>query len=75
MNPDFSNFTLGPIGRFVIAVVATFIACSILVPVALGLARAFGIYTIVTESRCKVYMLFGKVVAVINEPGLHFLPA
>jgi len=75
MNPDFSNFTFGPIGRFFIAGVVTFIACSVLVPVALGLARAFGIYTIVTESRCKVYMLFGKVVAVINEPGLHFLPA
>jgi len=29
----------------------------------------------VNEGRCKVYMLFGKVVAVINEPGLHFLLA
>ena len=75
MNPDFSNFTLGPAGHFFIAVVATFIACSLLVPVLLGLARVTGWYTIVNESRCKVYMLFGKVVAVINEPGLHFLPA
>ena len=74
MNTDFTNFSVGPIGHFFIAAVVTFIACSIFVPVALGLARAFGIYTIVNESRCKVYMLFGKVVAVINEPGLHFLP-
>ncbi len=75
MNTDFPNVTLGPIGSFFIAVVATFIACSVLVPVLLGLARTLGLYTIVNESRCKVYMLFGKVVAVINEPGLHFLPA
>ena len=74
MNTDFPHVTLGPIGGFFIAVVATFIACSVLVPLVLGLARTLGLYTIVNESRCKVYMLFGKVVAVINEPGLHFLP-
>ncbi|MFM2082588.1 MAG: hypothetical protein RL380_1279 [Verrucomicrobiota bacterium] len=61
--------------EFFIAIVATFIGCSILVPLLLGLTRAFGFYTIVTEGRCKVYMLFGKVVGIINEPGLHFLVA
>ena len=73
MNPDFSNFSFGPIGRFFIAVVVTFIVCTILVPVLLGLAQTLGWYTIVNESRCKVYMLFGKVVTVIDEPGLHLL--
>ena len=33
----------------------------------------FGFYTIVEERTCKVYMLFGKVVTVIDEPGLHLL--
>ena len=47
----------------------------ILVPVFFGFVRLFGFYTIVEERTCKVYMLFGKVVAVINEPGLHFLLA
>ena len=61
--------------EFFIAIVATFIGCTILVPLVLGLIRAFGIYTIVNEGRCKVYMLFGKVLAVIDEPGLHFLLA
>ena len=75
MNTDFTGLTFGPIGHFFLAGVITFVAFSLLVPVLLGLARVLGIYTIVTESRCKVYMLFGKVVAVINEPGLHFLPA
>jgi regulator of protease activity HflC (stomatin/prohibitin superfamily) len=33
----------------------------------------FGIYTAVAEGSCHVYVLFGKVVAVIDEPGLHIL--
>ena len=32
-----------------------------------------GFYTIVQERQCKVYMLFGKVVLTLHEPGLHFL--
>ncbi len=59
--------------NFLIAIVVTFIGCSILVPVTLAIARGFGLYTIVNEGHCKVYMLFGKVLTVINEPGLHFL--
>jgi regulator of protease activity HflC (stomatin/prohibitin superfamily) len=57
-----------------IAAVATFVGCFILVPLLLGLARAGGLYVIVRERRCHVYMLFGKVVATIDEPGLHLLP-
>ena len=30
-------------------------------------------FAIINEGQCKVYMLFGKVLAVISEPGLHFL--
>ena len=59
---------------FAIAFIATFIGFTILVPLFLALTRAFGLYTIVNEGRCKVYVLFGKVLAVLNEPGLHFLP-
>jgi regulator of protease activity HflC (stomatin/prohibitin superfamily) len=58
---------------FLITAVATFVGCFIGVPVALGLARFFGIYTTVDERRAKVYMLFGKVKGVIDEPGLHWL--
>ena len=61
--------------NFIIAAVVTFVASFIAVPIILGLARAFGLYTIVNEGRCHVYMLFGKVVTVIDEPGLHFLIA
>lgn len=37
------------------------------------LLRVLGIYAIVEEGTCHVYVLFGKVVAVIKEPGLRFL--
>jgi len=51
----------------------TLVGCSILVPILLAFTRLFGLYTIVNEGTCKVYMLFGKVVAVLNEPGLQIL--
>lgn len=38
------------------------------------LGRIFGLYTIVRERQCKVYVLFGKVLGVLDEPGLHILP-
>ena len=44
-----------------------------LLPVFFGVLRFFGLYTIVNEGSCNVYVLFGKVLAVIDEPGLHLL--
>ena len=52
----------------------TFLACFIVVPISFGLLRLFGIYTTVRERECKVYVLFGKVLGIIDEPGFHFLP-
>jgi regulator of protease activity HflC (stomatin/prohibitin superfamily) len=51
----------------------TFIASFLVMPVFFGLLRMFGLYAMVPEGRCYVYVLFGKVVAVIQEPGLHIL--
>jgi regulator of protease activity HflC (stomatin/prohibitin superfamily) len=59
--------------NFLIAAIATFIACFIAVPVILGFAQFFGLYTIVRERQCHVYVLFGKVVLILTEPGLHLL--
>ena len=36
--------------------------------------RLFGIYTTVREREAKAYVLFGQVLGVITEPGLHILP-
>jgi regulator of protease activity HflC (stomatin/prohibitin superfamily) len=38
------------------------------------LGKIFGLYTVVQERQCKVFVLFGKVLGVIDEPGLHILP-
>lgn len=55
------------------AVGATFLGLFIVVPILFGIIRAFGFYTIVEEGRCHVYVLFGKVLAVLDEPGIYFL--
>ena len=59
--------------NFLIAFAVTFIGCSIAVPILLGICRALGLYAIVNERQCNVYVLFGKVLATIDEPGFHFL--
>ncbi|HVH43387.1 MAG TPA: SPFH domain-containing protein [Labilithrix sp.] len=44
------------------------------VPGFFALLRAFGIYDVVRERTCHVYVLFGQVLGIISEPGLHILP-
>lgn len=56
-----------------IAFVVAFVACLIAEPLLLGLGRLLGVFTVVRERRCHVYVLFGNVIATIVEPGLHFL--
>ena len=53
------------------ALLYTFGACFVAVPVILGLLRAFALYVVVRERQCVVFELFGKVRMVITEPGLH----
>ena len=58
---------------FLIAAVVTFVACFIVVPILIGLFRMLIGFTIVQERQCHVYILFGKVVGMIDEPGFYFL--
>jgi regulator of protease activity HflC (stomatin/prohibitin superfamily) len=58
---------------FFIAAIAAFFISYIVVPIFLKVLEAMGFYTIIEERVCMVYMLFGKVVGTIDEPGLHFL--
>lgn len=51
----------------------TFATLLIGVPLLLGVARLLGIYAIVRERQCHVFVLFGKVIGILNEPGLWFL--
>ena len=58
---------------FIIAAGVTFVGLFILFPIIFGIARAFGLYAIVEEGTTHVYVLFGKVRAVLAEPGIYFL--
>lgn len=59
---------------FFAGLLLTFIGCSVFLPLILFLARLLGIYTIVNEGYCHVYLLFGQVLGVLKEPGFYFLP-
>lgn len=60
---------------FLTAAVAAFLGSFVVIPSLLGLSRLFGLYAAVEERECRVYVLFGKVVGVLDEPGFHVLPA
>ncbi len=57
---------------FFISLAASFLGLAIGVPIAFLLVRAFGLYTTVQEAESKVFVLFGKVMGQIDDPGLHF---
>jgi regulator of protease activity HflC (stomatin/prohibitin superfamily) len=57
-----------------VAAVVSFFLFFLLMPLLLGLLRLFGWYVVVAERTCRVYVLFGRVVGVLDEPGLYFLP-
>jgi regulator of protease activity HflC (stomatin/prohibitin superfamily) len=61
--------------NFLAAALIVFVAAFLAEPLLLGLTRIFGIFAVVRERTCRVYVLFGRVVGVLDEPGLHFLPA
>jgi regulator of protease activity HflC (stomatin/prohibitin superfamily) len=58
---------------FLVSGAVTFFGLFILLPVLFGVLRLFGFYTVVNERESKVYVLFGKVVGELDEPGFHFL--
>src|SRR3984957_12967948 len=64
---------LSGVALFFISLVATFIGLFFFFPIFFCIARLLGLYTIVEERQCKVYVLFGKVIAVIDQPCLHIL--
>jgi regulator of protease activity HflC (stomatin/prohibitin superfamily) len=51
----------------------TFIVLLIGEPIIRWLMRVFGFYAVVEEGTCHVYVLFGKVVSVLSDPGLQLL--
>lgn len=59
--------------NFILIAIGTFFALLILFPILFGIARVFGLYAIVQEGTTHVYLLFGRVRAVLTEPGIYFL--
>ncbi len=64
---------MNSIALFFAVAAATFVVMFILEPVLQAAAKLLGVYTIVRERQARVYVLFGKVIRVIDEPGLHLL--
>jgi putative membrane-bound dehydrogenase-like protein len=58
---------------FFAAAGATFLGLFVLGPAVSAFLRLLGVYTVVREREARVYQLFGKVIAVVDEPGLHLL--
>lgn len=56
---------------FFVTVISTMIGCFVTGWFIRFFWRVFGLYTIVQEGTANVYVLFGKVLGVIAEPGLH----
>ena len=56
---------------FVITTLVVFVMSFVGVPILFAFMRLFGIYTTVKECHAKVYILFGDVLGVLHEPGLH----
>jgi regulator of protease activity HflC (stomatin/prohibitin superfamily) len=52
----------------------TFVAMWFIMPIVLWFLRQFGLYTVVQEGTCQVFVLFGRVIGILKEPGLHILP-
>ncbi len=65
---------MSPFLEMIIAAVVTFFAMWILMPLFLLFIRLIGLYTVVNEGTCQVFILFGKVIGILKEPGLHILP-
>lgn len=59
--------------NFLIGLVVGLIGAFVVVQAGLRLATALGLYIVVPEGRVKVIVLFGKVIGVVDQPGLHFL--
>lgn len=65
---------MSPFLEMLIAAVITFFAMWFLMPLFLFFIRLLGFYTIVNEGTSQVFILFGKVIGILKEPGIHILP-
>jgi regulator of protease activity HflC (stomatin/prohibitin superfamily) len=60
--------------EFLVSAVLSFFFFLIAVPIFFFFVRLLGLYAIVEERTCRVYVLFGRVIGTLDEPGLQILP-
>lgn len=65
---------MSPFLELLIAAVVTFFAMWFIMPLFMFFIRLLGFYTIVNEGTSQVFILFGKVIGILTEPGIHILP-
>jgi regulator of protease activity HflC (stomatin/prohibitin superfamily) len=59
---------------FLIGGAITFLGMWFVMPIVLFFLRLAGFFAIVEEGTCQVFILFGRVIGILKEPGLHILP-
>jgi regulator of protease activity HflC (stomatin/prohibitin superfamily) len=64
----------GEVVGFLVGGVITFIGMWFFLPIVLFFLRLAGFFAIVEEGTCQVFILFGRVIGILKEPGLHILP-
>ena len=72
MNTDVPHLFGGGLITVVLTAFIVFVGCMVAMPTILLILRQLGLYVVVEERRCLVYVLFGRVRLVLTEPGLHF---
>lgn len=60
--------------EFLIGAAISFVGMWFVMPIVLFFLRMIGLYTTVEEGTCQVFILFGRVVGILKEPGLVILP-
>ncbi|MCC6190698.1 MAG: SPFH/Band 7/PHB domain protein [Anaerolineales bacterium] len=60
--------------QFIVGAALVFVGMWFVVPIGMFFLRLAGFYTIVEEATCQVFILFGRVIGILREPGLHLLP-
>ncbi len=60
--------------QFFVSAILSFVGMWFVMPIGLWFLRQLGFYTVVEEGTCQVYILFGRVIGTLTEPGLVFLP-
>lgn len=61
-------------GDVIVYAFVSFFVFLIGIEIAIGIIKWLGVFVTVEERTCRVYTLFGKMIGMLDEPGLKILP-